>query len=281
MISYAWDLVERNADEIRRDFNWLPPSGEDAERASLAVMGPASQIWVAPSATIEPMVLADTRGGPVVVDDDAVVTAFTRLEGPCYIGPKTHVVGAKIRGGTSLGPQCRVGGEVEASILHGYSNKYHDGFLGHSYVGEWVNLGAGTHNSDLRNDYGEVTMTLHGLRIPTGMTKVGCFLGDHVKTGLGTLFNTGTNVGAFCNLLPDGRFAPKYVPSFTSWWNGALSEAFTFEQLLTTAEAAMKRRGVVLTEAHKKLYARLFDDTKDERRRAMREREQRQLRKSA
>ena len=220
VIAYPWDLVERNADEIRRDFAWLKAIDEYAHHERLTVLGPLGHLWIAPSAKVEPMVIADTTHGPVVIDDDAVISAFTRLEGPCYVGPRSQVFGAKIRGGTTLGPQCRVGGEVEASIIHGYSNKYHEGFLGHAYVGEWVNLGAGTHNSDLRNDYGEVTMTVRGLPVPTGMTKVGCFLGDHTKTGLGTLFNTGTTVGAFCNVLPAGRFAPKYVPSFTTWWNG-------------------------------------------------------------
>ncbi len=281
LIGYPWELVEANAGEIVRDFAWLRPCKETWERRSLNVMGPMGNLWIAPSAQIEPMVLVDSRQGPVVIDEHAVISAFTRLEGPCYIGPCAQVFGAKIRAGTSIGPHCRVGGEVEASILHGYSNKYHDGFLGHSYLGEWVNLGAGTHNSDLRNDYGEVIMIQRGQSVPTGMTKVGCFLGDHTKTGLGTLLNTGTNVGAFCNLLPAGRFAPKYVPSFTSWWNGSLREAFTLEQLLATAEIAMQRRGVTLTDAHRALYAWLLEDTDDERRRAMRESEQRQLRKSA
>src|ERR1051325_2453470 len=303
MLGHPWDLLEANADEIRRDFGWrdAPPSPPTVGQAfqpdsqagkpdlrqagggdwPLPLSAPRGHRWIAPPARIEPMVVVDTSDGPVVIDDGAVVTAFTRLEGPCWIGPHTHVFSAKIRAGTSLGPCCRVGGEIEASILHGYSNKYHDGFLGHSYVGEWVNLGAGTHNSDLRNDYGEVSVVQHGQSIATGMTKVGCFLGDHTKTGLGTLLNTGTNVGAFCNLLPAGRFAPKYVPPFTSWWNGALTEAFTLEQLLTTAEIAMKRRGVTLTEASKALYAQLLDGTAAERRRALRDSEQRLLRKSA
>jgi UDP-N-acetylglucosamine diphosphorylase / glucose-1-phosphate thymidylyltransferase / UDP-N-acetylgalactosamine diphosphorylase / glucosamine-1-phosphate N-acetyltransferase / galactosamine-1-phosphate N-acetyltransferase len=281
LIAYPWDLVELNAAEIHRDYECIAPRAEVAAPATLTVLGPRTQLWVAPSAKVEPMVVADTTHGPVVIDEDAVLSAFTRLEGPCYIGPGSQVFGAKIRAGTSLGPQCRVGGEIEASILHGYSNKYHDGFLGHSYVGEWVNLGAGTHNSDLRNDYGEVTVTLRGLPVRTGVNKVGCFLGDHTKTGLGTLLNTGTNVGAFCNLLPAGKFAPKYVPSFTSWWNGSLTEAFTLDQLLTTAEIAMQRRGVTLTDAHRTLYSRLMDETAAERRRVMRESEQRLLRRSA
>jgi UDP-N-acetylglucosamine diphosphorylase/glucosamine-1-phosphate N-acetyltransferase len=280
MIGFPWDLVDANAAEIQRDFGWLKPIRETTER-TLHLLGPLGSLWIAPSARIEPMVVADTTQGPVVVDEHATVSAFTRLEGPCYVGPHSRLMGANIRAGTSIGPHCRVGGEVEASILHAYSNKYHDGFLGHSYVGEWVNLGAGTHNSDLRNDYGEVSVTLRGMPMPTGMTKVGCFLGDHTKTGLGTLLNTGSNIGAFCNLLPAGRFAPKYIPSFTSWWNGSLREAFTLDQLLTTAEISMQRRGVTLTAAHRSLYASLLEDTENERRRVLRESEQRQLRRSA
>src|SRR5581483_2707216 len=136
--------------------------------------------------------------------------------------------------------------------------KYHDGFLGHSYVGEWVNLGAGTQNSDLRNDYGEVTVVVDGAAVPTGLTKVGCFLGDHTKTALGTLLNTGTNVGCFCNLVPSGPLLPKYLPSFTSWLNGGLREAADLDALLGTAAEVMRRRGAALTEAHAKLVRYLF-----------------------
>ena len=167
------------------------------------------------------------------------------------------------------GRDCRVGGEIEASIVQGHSNKYHDGFLGHAYVGEWVNLGAGTSNSDLRNDYGEVTVTTNGRPIATGMTKVGCFVGDHTKAGLGTLLNTGTSVGPFCNLLPSGSLLPKYLPAFTSWWNGALVENGDLPHLLTIAATAMDRRGVTITPAHAALYRTLFEQTATERRRAL------------
>jgi UDP-N-acetylglucosamine diphosphorylase / glucose-1-phosphate thymidylyltransferase / UDP-N-acetylgalactosamine diphosphorylase / glucosamine-1-phosphate N-acetyltransferase / galactosamine-1-phosphate N-acetyltransferase len=281
MIDHPWDLVDRNADAITRDFADLGMAAKPSAVSPAAVVGPAARLWIDPGARVEPMVIADTTQGPVVVDTGAVIHAFTRLEGPCYVGPMTQVHGAKIRAGTTLGPQCRSGGEVEASIVHGHSNKYHDGFLGHSYVGEWVNLGAGTHNSDLRNDYGEVTVTVGGVPLNTGLSKVGCFLGDHTKTGLGTLLNTGASIGAFCNLLPAGRYAPRYVPSFTSWWNGSLREAFTPEQLLATAELAMKRRGITLTEAQRALYVGLHAETAQERRRVLRENEQRALRRSA
>src|SRR5436190_4200689 len=213
-----------------------------------------------------------------MIDREAVIAAFTRLEGPCYVGPQTHVLGAKLRAGTTLGPNCRIGGEVETSIVHGYSNKYHDGFLGHSYVGEWVNLGAGTQNSDLRNDYGEVMVTVNGQRVATGLNKVGCFLGDHTKSGLSTLLNTGTNAGIFCNLLPMGLLLPKYIPAFSSCWNGSLVEQADLPGLLRTAAEVMRRRGETFSEVHAALFRSLFDQTAAERRRAVREEERRQLR---
>jgi UDP-N-acetylglucosamine diphosphorylase/glucosamine-1-phosphate N-acetyltransferase len=226
------------------------------------------------------MVLLDTRRGPIVIDREATIAAFSRIEGPCYIGPRTQVHGAKLRGGVTLGRECRIGGEVEASIVHGYSNKAHDGFLGHGYVGEWVNLGAGTHNSDLRNDYGEITVTLAGRRVPTGQTKAGCLIGDHTKTGLGTLLNTGSNIGAFCNLLPGGLL-PRYMPCFTSWWNNALSDNAELPALLETASTVMGRRGKELSDVHRAVYGALFDLTATDRRRAIQDARLRRLRRSA
>jgi UDP-N-acetylglucosamine diphosphorylase/glucosamine-1-phosphate N-acetyltransferase len=278
---YLWELVEHNGDEIALDA-WL--SGPQRPRRDCdlpALVGPAERLWVDPSARIDPMVVADTTGGPVVLDRDVVVTAFTRLEGPCYVGPGTQLHGAKVRAGTTLGPQCRVGGEVEASILLGWSNKYHDGFLGHAYVGEWVNLGAGTSNSDLRNDYGEVRVTVNGCVVPTGKAKVGCFLGDHTKTGLGALLNTGTSAGVFCNLLPTGGLLPRYAPSFCSVWNGALRENDDLDSLLRTASRMMSRRDRALTEAQQRLYRALWEKSAGLRRRTLCEAEARHLRQTA
>ena len=204
-----------------------------------------------------------------MIDREAVVSAFTRLEGPCYVGPRTHVLGAKIRGGTTLGPNCRVGGEVEASILHGHSNKYHDGFLGHSYVGEWVNLGAGTQNSDLRNDYGEVNVVVDGQLVRTGQSKVGCFIGDHTKTAIGSLFNTGSSIGVMCLILPDGELLPKHVPSFSRIWHGELIEGLPLEQGLATARAALERRNMEQTDAQEQLLRRVHAQTLAERGRAI------------
>lgn len=281
MAHYLWDLVERNGEEIALDA-WLTEPERQRRGSDLpALVGPADRLLVHPTARIDPLVVADTSNGPVILDRDVVVTAFTRLEGPCYVGPATQLIGAKLRGGSTLGPQCRIGGEVEASIVQGYSNKYHDGFLGHAYIGEWVNLGAGTSNSDLRNDYGPVRVSVNGTMIDTRRSKIGCFIGDHTKTGLGTLLNTGTSAGIFCNLLPTGGLLPKVVPSFGSIWNGMPKENSDLEQLLATAVIVMKRRGETLTAAHEKLYSELFNRTADVRRQVLREAELRRLRRTA
>src|SRR5262249_17973449 len=155
-------------------------------------------------------------------------------EGPCHVGPDTQVLGARIRA-SSFGPQCRIGGEVEATIVQGYSNKAHDGFLGHSYLGEWVNLGAGTQVSDLRNDYAPLTVSINGARVETGQMKLGAFLGDHTKTSIGTLINAGSVFGAFCQLLTSGTLLPRDVPSFCRYGQGELHERPDLRQLFTTA----------------------------------------------
>jgi UDP-N-acetylglucosamine diphosphorylase/glucosamine-1-phosphate N-acetyltransferase len=284
LIRHLWDLVQHNGEQIHADWQNFGPSfaveANSAARSGLTVVGPREHVVIHPSARLDPLIVADVTNGPVIIDRDAVVTAFTRLEGPCFIGPRTQVHGAKISAGTSLGPDCRIGGEVECSIVQGHSNKHHDGFLGHAYLGEWVNLGAGTQTSDLRNDYGEVSVTVNGRLVGTGLTKVGCFLGDHTKAGLGTLLNTGTNAGVFCNLLP-GRLLPKYIPSFASWWKEVLTDRADLPSLLRTAAVVMGRRRVDCTETHAALYRCLFEQTAAERRRAVRDAELRSLRRSA
>lgn len=281
-IHFPWDLLEQNPKQLSNDFERFPPSSTPhVHDGNFAVVGPRDRVYVNPAAHMDPMVVVDTQRGPVIIDREAVVHAFSRLEGPCYVGPQTHVMGAKIRSGTTLGPYCRIGGEVEASIIHGHSNKYHDGFLGHSYIGEWVNIGAGTQNSDLRNDYGEVTVRVNGRLVPAGLTKVGCFIGDHTKIGLGALLNTGTMVGPFCNLLPSGGLLPRFIPSFCSWWQGGLKANDNWRQLLDTASVMMGRRGCSFTEAHATLYSDLFDQTALERQRTLQTAQQRAWRRTA
>ena len=281
MLNYLWDHVDHNGTMIGRDEAWFRASrAVQPAPSQVAVIGPTERLLLAADAVLEPFVTADTRHGPVLIDAGAVVHSFTRLEGPCYIGPAAQVVGAKVRGGTTLGPHCRIGGEVEASIVQGFSNKYHDGFLGHSYVGEWVNLAAGTQTSDLRNDYEAVRVYVAGQRRSTGRTKAGAYIGDHTKTALGTLLNTGSAIGVFATLLPSGTLLPPVVPSFCQVNRGQLHELCDLRKLFATAAIAMRRRGQVLTEVHKNLFYSLYDRTADTRRKAIREGEMRRLRRS-
>jgi hypothetical protein len=160
---------------------------------------------------------------------------------------------------------CRVGGEVEESIIHGHSNKYHDGFLGHAYVGEWVNLGALTTNSDLKNDYSSVSVLMNGKTVSTGSTKVGSFIADHVKTSIGTLLNTGTIVGTMAILVATGSPLPKYIPPFAWFLNGVVGKGFGLTPLIETARIAMSRRKVDMTEADEKLLRHVYELTAEDR----------------
>jgi UDP-N-acetylglucosamine diphosphorylase/glucosamine-1-phosphate N-acetyltransferase len=276
LINYPWDLIEHNPQTLTDDLRLR--AWDNKAATGMEVIGPRANLVVDPSASIEPLVLADTRNGPVIIDRGVVVQSFSRLEGPCYLGPEAWVHGGKVRGST-IGPRCHMGGDVETSIVQANSNKYHDGFLGHSYLGEWVNLAAGTQTSDLRNDYGPIRVSIGGVKIPTGQIKVGSFIGDHTKTGLNTLLNCGSSIGAFCNLLPTGTYLPTTIPSFTLC-NGTMSEQWDLRQLFQTASVVMRRRGAEFTDVHNNLYFELFEATSEIRRRLHREHEQRRLRRS-
>lgn len=266
---YPWDLIHHNSRQLNLDFAarmlTRPASIVDRLGPNVAILGDPDRVFVAPSAKIDPFVVIDARQGPVTIDADATIQAFTRLEGPCFIGRRSQLFRANVREGTSIGPVCRVGGEIEESILHGFANKYHDGFLGHSYVCPWVNLGALSTNSDLKNDYSPVKVPLAGQPIDSGQMKVGCFIGDHSKTAIGSLFNTGSSVGVMCLILPDGELLPKHIPSFSRVWHGDLIEGFPLEKGLETARYAMGRREMELTGAQEKLLSQVFSQTQNER----------------
>ncbi|MBP7934710.1 MAG: hypothetical protein KA354_08705 [Phycisphaerae bacterium] len=263
---YIWDVMLANPQQTTADFKAAGRSGiEGKMHESSVVYGPKDQVYVGPGAEIHPFVCIDTQHGPVTLDAGVEVHPYTRIEGPCYVGPRSILLGAKVREGCSIGTMCRVGGEVEESIIHGYSNKYHDGFLGHAYVGEWVNLGALTTNSDLKNDYTTVSIKMGKQTIDTGSTKVGAFIADHVKTSIGTLLNTGTVVGTMAICVAMGEPLPKSIPSFAWLLNGVIGKGFGLTALLKTARIAMSRRKVEMTAADEQLYRHLFELTKEER----------------
>lgn len=200
---------------------------------------------VVKGATIEPQVVFDATAGPIYVGAGSTVHAFTRLVGPCYIGRNSTVLGDRI-GICSIGDHCKVRGEMSNTIMLGHANKGHDGFVGHSYMGRWVNLGAGTITSNLKNTYGPVALwTPRGVR-DTGMQFLGTLFGDHAKTGIGTCLTTGTVLGAGANVY-GGQTPPKAVPPF-AWGSAPPYSVYRLDKFLEVAERVMSRRHVTLSD---------------------------------
>ena len=224
----------------------------------------ANDIRVAGDAVIDGQTVLDAREGPIIIANKVRINSHTRIEGPCYIGPETQIVGAKVREGCSFGPNCRVGGEVEESVFLGYSNKYHEGFMGHAYLGEWVNLGALTTNSDLKNNYGNIRVDIGLGEMDTGLMKVGSFIGDHVKTGIGTLLNTGISIGFGSNIFGGGLVKDKFVPAFA--WGGPEGYGeYRLDKALETALIAMRRRDVTMTAKCENVFKLVFENTNGDR----------------
>ena len=267
LLSYPWELVNRNAEAMKWDFESFGNSGIHGKFAEYAVVwGEKGKVFVAETAEVQPFVVLDTTEGPIYVDEGAKIYSHARVEGPSYIGKNSTVSGAKIREGTSIGPVCKVGGEIGRSIFHGHSNKSHDGYIGRTYIGEWVNLGALTTNSDLKNDYTTVRVHIRGKPMDSNEIKVGVFVGDHTKTGLGTLFSTGNIVGMMCNILPAaGKLLPKFIPSFTWFYRNEFSEGKGFEHNIEAVRTAMSRRGIELSVEDIELLNTLYELTKAER----------------
>lgn len=268
LIAYAWDLVRHNGEQIGADFaavtekGMLPSRGRVYEGAHL--LNP-SAIHIAEGATVKPGVVLDAEGGPIYIGAGAKIFPNAVIEGPAFVGAGSLVkIGAKIYEHTSIGEMCKVGGEVEASIIHSFSNKQHDGFLGHAYLGMWVNLGADTNNSDLKNNYGNVKVYVNGAMVDSGSMFVGLTMGDHAKSGINTMFNTGTVVGVSSNVF-GSDFPKKYVPSFT--WGGADGmTVYDVDRSIEVARRVMARRKVTMTEEDAQLLREVFRRTEEERR---------------
>lgn len=264
LLGTVWELMAGNRERLRADGERFAGSRLPAGVHRVG----EGRVHVAEGAVIEPGVVVDARNGPVMLGAGARVGAPCRISGPAWIGPNTTVLGGALAN-VSIGPNCRIRGEVTSSIVLGYSNKSHDGFLGHSIVGRWVNLGAMTSNSDLKNTYGPVRMHVGSRTVDTGLTKAGCLLGDHVRTGIGTLLDTGTLVGAGSNLF-GGGMPPKFVPPF-SWVSGDGAAEYDLDRFLATAALVMRRRQIRLTPGMRTLYRRAFGETAGLRARFLRD----------
>jgi UDP-N-acetylglucosamine diphosphorylase/glucosamine-1-phosphate N-acetyltransferase len=251
-LDHAWDLVGHLPTMLLADVRALLPATPQPH--GMTVLGEHAAHAEA-GARIEPFVVADTSAGPVLVRAGAHIQAFTRLVGPCVIGEGSTVMGGRVAG-SSIGPHVKVCGEMSVTIMIGHANKGHDGFVGHSVIGRWANLGAGTVTSNLKNSYGIVTMhTPQGMRA-TGLQFLGALLGDHAKTGIGTRLPTGSVVGAGANVFGT-RMPPKVVPAF-AWGDGEPWETFDLERFLTVATRVLGRRAVALPASAAAHWQRVF-----------------------
>ncbi len=254
LMDYPWDFIDANGEEIRNDFlaARLGEGGEGKSDDGVHILG-KENVYLAAGSRVMPGVVLNAEDGPIWIDEGATVMPNAVLEGPLYVGRNSLIkIGAKIYENTSIGPVCKVGGEVEETIIQEYSNKQHDGFLGHSFLGAWINIGADTNNSDLKNNYSEISVYLNGTPVKTGKRFLGLIMGDHSKTAINTMFNTGTIAGINCNIYGAG-FPPKFIPSF-SWGGSSGLREYNFDKAIEVAKVVMSRRKVEFTERHLRLF---------------------------
>lgn len=256
---YPWQLISENGAMIEEDFrNFFYEEGVHWEsEPGVTLMNPYD-VWIGEGTRLSAGVVLDASGGPVVIDSNVVIGPNSVVIGPAYIGPGCRIRPlSRVCENTSLGPVCKIGGEVEDTIIIGYSNKQHDGFLGHSYLGSWVNLGADTNNSDLKNTYKPVKMWSYraGKQIDTETVFLGVLIGDHSKTGINCSINTGTVIGPGCNLYGSPLISG-FIPGF-SWGMADQLITYQFDKFLETAAIVKSRRKQTLTAIEEKMLARL------------------------
>ncbi|HQX99536.1 MAG TPA: putative sugar nucleotidyl transferase [Flavobacteriales bacterium] len=254
-----WHVFQHCGKAIAHDFQLLT-EGRRSERleGTNTVIGDPNLIFLEEGAVVEASIL-NTKNGPIYIGKGAEVMEGALLRGPIVVGDHAQLkMGAKVYGPSAFGPECRVGGEVTNSVILGYSNKGHDGFLGNSVLGEWCNLGADTNTSNLKNTYGSVQVWSYteGKLVDSGQQFCGLIMGDHSKSGINTMFNTGTVVGVAANIFGSG-FPPKQIPGFS--WGGADGFAvYDIERALATARRVMERRRIPLTVVDEGLLRHLF-----------------------
>ncbi len=251
VLSYLWNFIQSIPEAIQYDKQFFEIGVNKGHQDWIN----SDQIYIDGHDSIMPGVIIDASEGPVVLGKDVQISSFSYLKGPLFIGDNSIVQPHSQIKQSVFGPQCRISGELSNVIFQGYSNKAHYGFLGNAYLGEWVNLGAGTTNSNLKNTYESVAVRVNDRTVDTQSIFIGSFIGDHTKTAIGTLLNTGTTIGPGCNIVSNG-FPRRSIPALTWYINGKLKNA-DVHQFLQTADVVMKRRDKNLSESEKQLFVYL------------------------
>lgn len=262
LIENVWDIFRKNAEAIQFDFE-LITKGRKSQMLSKTntVVGKRNHVFLEKGAKAEGVIF-NTTAGPIYIGKNAEVMEGSAIRGPFSLGEDSALkLSAKVYGPTTIGPHCKVGGEVNNSVIFGFSNKAHDGFLGNSVIGEWCNLGADTNNSNLKNNYGNVKLFSYASNKneDTGLQFCGLIMGDHSKCGINTMFNTGTVVGVGANVF-GGGFPPTHIPSF-SWGGSEGFETYKLVKMFETAQRVYERRHLELNEADKKILEHVFEST--------------------
>ena len=260
-LQQRWDLFQLNDEILVADY-FLLTGGRESEELSETntVIGDPDLIFIEEGASVEGAIL-NTTDGPIYIGVDAEVMEGSLIRGPFALCEHSTVkMGAKIYGATTIGPHCKVGGEISNCIFQAYSNKGHDGFLGNSLVGEWCNFGADSNTSNLKNNYSLIRSWSYekGEEVETGLQFMGVCMGDHSKCAINTMFNTATVVGVSCNIF-GGGFPKKFIPDF-SWGGSEGMVLFDLKKAKEAANAMMKRRGLELTPGDHQIFDYLFND---------------------
>ncbi len=261
LYEYIWDIIAKLKEQLEKDLHNSSELGKLLSPINNSIhIENKDSVYIGKDVKIENGVVLDASNGPIYIEDKCFIRAGTVIDGPAFIGEKTFVKPGSLLDTVSTGKISKLSGEIEETILQGYSNKQHFGFIGHSYIGEWVNLGAGTTNSDLKNNYSLVRVNLMEEEYQTEMQFLGLMMGDHCKTAINTSINTGTIIEPFCNIF--GRnFPPKYLPPF-SWWGDYFS-VYKLDKAIDTAKKVMKRRNIEMDEKYEDIVRKIFIDTKN------------------
>lgn len=261
-IAHTWDIFSKNEAALKADFDFITEGRKSQPISKTNTVINAENIFLEKGAKVECSIL-NASSGPIYIGADSEVMEGCMIRGAFALCDHAMVkMGAKIYGATTIGPECRVGGEVNNSILFGYSNKGHDGFLGNSVLGEWCNLGADTNNSNLKNNYDEVKLWSYETEnfAKTGLQFCGLMMGDHSKSAINTMFNTGTIVGVSANIFSSG-FPRNFVPSYS--WGGANGfTTYLTKKAFETAKIMMSRRGIEFDEIEEAILTHVFEETK-------------------
>ncbi len=255
IISNCWDLIEYNKTYLKTDVKNSKKLGIIKGHISpFTAIYNEGNVFIDKGSYIEDFVIIDAKKGPVYIESNVNIHGHTRLEGPLFIGKNSTIFGGRISD-SSIGKSCKITGEIVNSIIESFSNKAHSGFLGDSYVGRWVNLGAETTTSNLKNDYSSISIIKENKKIDTKKQFLGTIFGDHVKTAIGTQLNSGSII-SLGSIIYNHKFLTKYYPPF-SWGNGEKKQYHQLEKFFESIERVMKRREIELSDNYKQLYALL------------------------